>query len=621
MRMIRGSKIGAWAFGAVECLNLFIPLMTFCVLVGFADRGFDVSDEGLYLITAQYPSDVKAFPSASYAYLALLFRAVGCNIVKFRIAAIVLTAASGAVLFWGLMRILKSADSRLEEVLPGMSAVSLSGVGALLYYAWGLCTPSYNFLNAFALTLSAGLILLALSTGAATPLRRRMEAGCFLGAGFCSGMSFFSRFPAGVSSIVLYAILLLVWSGEPGGQRAEKVKHVGLLAVGLGLLVLFHFAFIQSFAEWWSVLLSGIHVTTALQSGHGLSSFSRYGQELKALLQSPIYDFWPAFLLLLSGFALTEIVRRRGWGGRRPLVAVMLAVFLVTAFLSYLKGLHRGGIPFVYGVMTFYFMWLALLLCCLGLSAWCWREEIRQMDGRPWRKMFLVVGLLVALPFVGAVGTGNAITSGAIFCMAPWLGGLLLLLVFVASLCGTRWIVTTGAAVIGTFAFVQIVSAGLCFPYRLNGGVLRQIVPTEIGSPPTMILLDPATSEFFKTLRNVAAANGFKTGDDVLAFHNKPGIVFALGGRSPGLQWYFSGYLGARTANEMGLSLAQPERLNKAFILEGLDSPDAMPDLQRFGLRFPEDYRLCGRFVWPLTKETVVLWKPRDVMEEGNEIP
>lgn len=620
MDTVLRSKIGVWALRAVECLTPLSFLLTLGVLVAYADRGFDVTDEGFYLLTAQYPSDVKACASISYEYLAVFFRTAGCSIVTLRVFAIVMTTASGVVLAAGVIRMLKSIGRSPSSVLQNTSAVSFVCLGALMYYAWGLRTPSYNFLNAFGLTMSAGLLLLALSTGTATQPRLWMAAGCLLGTGACAGLTFFAKFSTGIVLVSLYTFFLLVWPGDPETRSARKLKRIGLMWGGLALMVLAHFAAIQPFAEWWSVVSRGIRVTEALQAGHGLSAFARYLQELKALLQSPFHGFWPAFLLLPAGFAIAEIIRRRGWGGRIPPIAVILSVFLLAAFLSYLKGLHRGGCPFVCGTMTFYFIWLAILLCCLAFCAWCRREEVMQADRQSWRRMFLMAGMFVVLPFAGAVGTGNAITTGAIACMAPWFAALLLLLVLVSSVCHTRLIVVAGMAVVAMFACVQIATAYLSFPYRLNGGVLHQTVSTEIGIPPATLKLDPETSGFFKALRNSAEANGFKAGDDLLAFHAKPGIVFAMGGRSPGLQWYSGGYRGSRAACEMGLSLAPPERLKEAFILQGLNSAAAMPDLKRFGIRFPEDYRLCGHFVLPVTKETVVLWRPRGE-EEANKIP
>ena len=111
----------------------------------------------------------------------------------------------------------------------------------------------------------------------------------------------------------------------------------------------------------------------------------------------------------------------------------------------------------------------------------------------------------------------------------------------------------------------------------------------------------------------MAQEDGFKPGGDVLGFFDMPGVVFALGGRSPGNPWYNCGYKGSRAFAQKALSLVPPERLKRAFILETSGSAECMPDLAKFGINFPGDYILCGELVipYPWTKETVRFWKPR----------
>lgn len=138
-----------------------------------------------------------------------------------------------------------------------------------------------------------------------------------------------------------------------------------------------------------------------------------------------------------------------------------------------------------------------------------------------------------------------------------------------------------------------------------------QTVPTEIGVPGTKLKLDPPTSEFFRKIHKIANDYGFKPGDDLLAFCSMPGMVFALGGRSPSSPWYSNGYKNSKATNEMVLSFVPEERIKNAFILQNTEGADGFPDLAKFGINFPGDYILCGEMVWPATKDLVKLWKPK----------
>ncbi len=104
-------------------------------------------------------------------------------------------------------------------------------------------------------------------------------------------------------------------------------------------------------------------------------------------------------------------------------------------------------------------------------------------------------------------------------------------------------------------------------------------------------------------------ACGFAAGNDILAFFNMPGVVFALGGRSPGGPWYNGGYPGDRESNAFLLELAGRARVRAAYILENTTEAKVAELLAAFGARFPQDYRLCGSALWPQTGATVRLWK------------
>ena len=106
-------------------------------------------------------------------------------------------------------------------------------------------------------------------------------------------------------------------------------------------------------------------------------------------------------------------------------------------------------------------------------------------------------------------------------------------------------------------AAIQIVGGTINVPYGLNASLLRQTVATEIGSPSSRVSVDPDMHALVVDLRRLANECGFRDDDDLLALYNMPGIVYALGGRSPGIPWYTSGLPGSRLVNQMGLDYAK----------------------------------------------------------------
>ncbi len=49
------------------------------------DKGFQLRDEGLYILSARFPEDFKFNVSAIYVYTGLLFKISGYNLVTFNI--------------------------------------------------------------------------------------------------------------------------------------------------------------------------------------------------------------------------------------------------------------------------------------------------------------------------------------------------------------------------------------------------------------------------------------------------------------------------------------------------------------------------------------------------------
>ena len=115
-------------------------------------------------------------------------------------------------------------------------------------------------------------------------------------------------------------------------------------------------------------------------------------------------------------------------------------------------------------------------------------------------------------------------------------------------------------------------------------------------------------------MARIAAECGFVPGTELIDLTgSSPGVVFALGGRSPGSAWYPGGHPGSEDVAIYYLSLVPEEQLRRTWLLVAEDSPTAIdPDrvLQPYGRPFPRTYELCGYRSWPLLGIHIQLWKP-----------
>jgi len=590
-------------------IGVILAVFTVVFLMWASNKGFDITDEGFYLLSSQFPSEVNIFVNTAHIYTSMLYRMTGGNVVALRLAGLCLTLLSAGVFLLGFQRLADRFKLAWgETILFKFELISLICLGAMLYYEWFLATPSYNSHNAFALTTCSGLIFFALA-GLETLNRKCFTVRLALfAAGLCIGISFFVKFSTGISLFTLFGLVLAVW---PRQALKIRMRALGFVILGVSVWLLFHFVVIQSPATWWKGFRNGLEVNATY--GYNASALGRYLRECRRLAKIAIRDFWMLHVALVLGFTILTLFRK-AWRDRTWLPSILiLSIFAIAVWQSYRRGFYLGGMGHYFLITRFYLSWLLLLITAVvAVLIYCQRLMywLRHHDLLP---VLSFGGILFLLPLVGAVGTGNYIFVSTLWYMASWFGLLLILLTALALLLRNRLALGVGALIIGSFACVQIVSGCLYGPYRLNTGLLGQTQATGIGYPTTILKLDPETGEFFNRLRHMAEENGFKPGDDVLGFFDLPGVVFALGATSPANPWYNCGYKGSRNFAEKALSSVPPERLRRAFILETSGSAECMPDLAKFGIKFPGDYILCGELAipYPWTKETVRFWKPR----------
>ena len=583
------------------------------ITVGFivwaSNRGFDITDEGFYLLGGRFPAEVKMSTSMAHYYISILY-CISCqNVRTLRLIGLILTGVSAIVFYLGFRSLMVRLKMELlQNILFTFVAIPLVCLGAMLGYAWFLPTPSYNSLNATALTIYSGLMFLVLASLDRLNMPRSIVNLASFSAGLCIGISIFVKFPTGISLLVLFGFVLAVW---PRQNLKTRLQTFGLLALGLTTWLLVHFIFIQSPMASWQTFYAGMERTKTLETGrHGVGALERYFLECRDLAKLAFLDFWKLHAALVVGFTglfgLTKAWRDIVWLGS----ILIFVIFVCAGYLSYHRGFYLGGHTYIVNIARFYLSWL-LLLANATLMALIYFQRIHYLFARyNVLELVLFIAVMFSLPFIGAVGTGNPIYINTVYQMAPWFGLLVILLSTLSWLLKHRWILSLGGLILASFACAQIVLGSLSIPYRLNTGLLGQTQITRIGAPTSILKLDPATSEFFNKIHAMAEVHGFRPGDDVLAFVNMPGVVFAIGGKSPAIPWYSGGYKGSPAANEMALSMISPDRLKRAFILETADSEKFMPNLTKFGMSFPNNYILCGEAIWPFTKVLVRLWKP-----------
>jgi hypothetical protein len=143
-------------------------------------------------------------------------------------------------------------------------------------------------------------------------------------------------------------------------------------------------------------------------------------------------------------------------------------------------------------------------------------------------------------------------------------------------------------------SFSQFVTGFVLTPYR-TAPKWTQTVPVEVGVPPTILNLDPASAECIEKTKAALADAGFKPGDDILALYGLPGLVYAVGGVSPERPWFFDSEGSSEDANNLrALRRIPKKRISNAYILLKDNDSRAFNQLLESEIAFPRLYKQIG---------------------------
>jgi hypothetical protein len=189
------------------------------------------------------------------------------------------------------------------------------------------------------------------------------------------------------------------------------------------------------------------------------------------------------------------------------------------------------------------------------------------------------------------------------------------LIFFTVSERDNHWLRLFGILSIGAFTASQIIQGYIYDPQLfIKTDLFQQVEATAVGFPARTLKLDMQTHQLVQELSSIAKANGFQPGGDIIAISFIPGLVYAMGGRSPGHPTFLVGRQGAVDYSRLALQYADIKRLKNAFVLLNVEPVYVESLLTSRGLNFPNGYEEVGTVVSRRVKYS--LWKPVNVIKD-----
>ena len=199
---------------------------------------------------------------------------------------------------------------------------------------------------------------------------------------------------------------------------------------------------------------------------------------------------------------------------------------------------------------------------------------------------------------------------------ATWFGAILVLLViFALRERDNSWLRLFCVLSIGAFTASQIIQGYIYDPQLfIKTDLFQQVEATAVGFPPRLLKLDSQTHNLVQELSSIAHANGFQLGSDIIAMHYIPGLVYALGGKSPGHPTFLIGGKHLEDYSIIALNFADLTRLRNAFVLLNVEPVYAKSLLAKRGLDFPNGYVKAGSVI--SRGVSYSLWRPANFTKE-----
>ena len=570
----------------VQVVVGLLALAVLAVMAWALPRGFDITDEGFYLLNFRYPAEYEASISTFHLIVTRMLGLTNASVFTARAVGLG-AAVLGAVVF-GLclaawLRATMATGGRRWVSRPGL-VVGFVLLGALLVFSIFPRSISYNGLTSLLLLLSAAAVLAALRRGPGAATWQ------LLGIGFILGLDVFVK---ASSAALLFgaAVLVLAWYWRSFGWRV-MLRAAVLLGLGLALGFGLYFVAVEPIGLWHHNFVQEMAAIQS-QGRYGIADLlPKYISSAVRALVFLVFPLGPVMMALaglawwwsrrvpaawhqlsalavgggLGGFLLMEALRRRWYSNAISngletlplLLALVVTTALVVAAVAAQPRFHTDH---------------ATSVPAASVQQW-------------------PVGLwLLALPLLAAAGTINDLRLNLLVDMAPWFGLLLILVSQVRLVLLPVWVPAALLLAPAGYAAEQTIWGVLWTPYNLAATMAAQTEPLHAAGVTGPLQVDPATAAFVTQLEKLLAAAGFRPGDPLLAFYDLPGLVYLCGGVSPGAAWYFPGR-DVRNCHALDLT-AQP--LRKACILLNQPLSDEMKlCLHEHGLAFPENYRLVG---------------------------
>lgn len=476
------------------------------VMLWSANKGFDLGDEGLYMLSLAEP---ERYPVLAHGYfLNRILPIADFTIPISRTISIVLELCGGLVFSWGLYKWLKN-------LWPGASFMAVWALVLMGSFQSILarCVSYNDLINFFGLA-SAGVLLASFSFQHGKKQFFLWMLSAFL-LTFCTVF----KAPVAISISFLFFTVAIFY-----GQNS-KLRNLS-----------------RAIAAWFAGSLLTALAYTLLYNGFGWMDIIVRVKEtadllnyrpIDLVLMYVIYDGVPTMVFMGLGISLYILC---SYIGRRVAPHQPLAVFLFTGAVTIIIGvwaIKRFKVLLIAEEQDVYhYLWIVtgIVLLVLG-NVYKAMEAAKRKDG------IVITLFLLALPIAMIGGTNGFIIETLFAFWIPWFGliGAGLGYLTTVNFSWPKYYVLLGGLAIATG--FQFYHSKVLHPFGLpnNQSLWHQTTPLK-GKDHLMASADVV--EYFTNFQSVLKSKGVEPNSPIAALNYMPGLVYLAQGYSPGAPFY-----------------------------------------------------------------------------------
>ncbi len=572
-------------------------LITFIIVISL-DKGFDFTDEGYFLLDYKYVNIYRGGVHNYHLIITKLTDWLNPNILGYRWLSLLLTILSSFILSVGLHRWLNANYSNKTPYKTFSFVFSFISIGNFLFYFAGFQTLHNNTLTNFFIQSATGFVLYLISSAPDELMKSKLNWLLIWVIGVISGFLFFVKFP---TSIMLFLFIMVVFLTY---LRKQPYKHllffILFLVSGTLIGIAFYFFFIQDYSEW----VVNFEDAYFMLSDHSPTRLlTKYLKSVMGLIKfSFLFFSWliiiPIFIVIRNHFVPALSLKKIQY-----VTVICLSLFVVLFAYEIIYFKFYRSVFATYRPINAYFYIIVISFQVILLLAFIWRtSDLTSKVLKLFYNKILIIALLFIIPFLGSFGTANSLFLNVLIHLAPWFSIIIILTIELADYIKNRLIQSVFIIIPALVTTSQIIDGNIYTPYystfrNLNHSTYFDQTQTMHEFPLLSgIYINEKSRIFLLELKKLLDDNNFVSGYPIFGFHI-PGVVYALGGISPGMPYYFNMITrDCRAMKRFEL------RNNPPIIMLTEDNPineELLTCMKEKGIIYPENYQLKGEVYFP----------------------